>query len=202
MSRKLIDLTGQLFGLWLVLAMHPERLRYGRKTVHVLWLCRCCGCGTERLVTTSGLRSGDTTQCNECRLKQAGEQLRKRNTTHGLSKSRAFQCWANMLQRCLNPNHPRYSDYGGRGILPSEAYRYSFENWFADNGDPPDGLSINRIDNDAGYAFGNLEWTTPAAQLRNRRPQKRRGVGLGDPKILDSLAKLNAAMARAAGART
>lgn len=197
----LIDLTGQRFGRRTVLAMHPERLRYGRRTVHVLWLCRCEGCGTEGLVTSSGLRSGHTTQCNECRLKQAGEQLRKRNTTHGMSKTRAYWCWANMLQRCFNPNHPRYDNYGGRGILPSEDYRRDFKNFFADNGHPPPGLSIDRINNDRGYVRENLHWATPAEQVRNRRPPKKLRIKLGDPKILAGLKQYTARLARA-GERT
>lgn len=42
---------------------------------------------------------------------------------HGFSKSEDFEkyslyrCYINILARCRNENHPRYADYGGRGIL-------------------------------------------------------------------------------------
>jgi hypothetical protein len=178
MRGRRIDLTGRRFGRWLVTAAYPERKCYGKRTVHILWLCRC-DCGTEHLVTTSGLRSGHTTQCERCRREQNRELLRRRNTTHGLSKSRAFQCWANMLQRCLNPNHPRFDDYGGRGVGPTDDW-LRFENFFADRGDPPPGLSLDRIDNDGPYSASNTQWATASQQMRNRRKHKTRRARLED----------------------
>jgi hypothetical protein len=191
----ILDLTGRRFGRWTVLALHPQRARYGRKTVHVLWLCRC-DCGTDRLVTTSGLHSGHTTQCERCRREQAGELLRRRNTTHGLSKSRAFQCWANMLQRCLNPNHPKYADYGGRGVGPTDNW-LRFENFYADMGDPPPGKSLDRINVDGNYEKANCKWSTAREQILNRRPPKKRKARRAD---LAQIQKFAASLTRAASA--
>ena len=196
MRGRRIDLTGGRFGRWLVVAIHPARKRYGRKTVHVLWLCRC-DCGEQHLVTTSGLRSGHTAQCGRCRREQLREQQRKSRTKHGHARkgkvTRAYTCWANMRQRCGNPRHPRYHDYGGRGIDYCEPW-HGFEHWFADNGDPPDGLSFHRIDNDDCYRPGNTEWAPPSVQRANQRPRKKRRAKLEDIKAYaDALARARSA---------
>jgi hypothetical protein len=77
-----------------------------------------------------------------------------------------------MKQRCLNPRNASYPDYGGRGIGIYEDW-LSFENFFANMLDPPDGLSINRVDNDRGYEPGNCQRATPTEQVANRRRQRR-----------------------------
>jgi hypothetical protein len=102
-----------------------------------------------------------------------------------------------MLQRCLNPNHPRFDDYGGRGIGPTEDW-LRFENFFADRGDPPPGLSLDRVDNDGPYSASNTHWATHSEQMRNRRPRKNR-IKPGDPKILAGLKQYVESLARAAG---
>lgn len=65
-----------------------------------------------------------------------------------------------MIQRCGNPNNSRYKDYGGRGIQVCEAW-HDFKNFFADMGLRPDGLSIDRKDNDGNYEPDNCRWSTP-----------------------------------------
>lgn len=74
-----------------------------------------------------------------------------------------------MIQRCGNPNNSRYKDYGGRGIQVCEAW-HDFKNFFADMGLRPDGLSIDRKDNDGNYEPDNCRWSTPREQRNNSRP--------------------------------
>lgn len=89
--------------------------------------------------------------------------------------------WANLIQRCTDPNHPRFHRYGGRGITVDDRYlgEGGFENFLADVGQrpsDPDGWkspraywSIDRIDNDRGYEPGNLRWASPSQQAYNRQ---------------------------------
>jgi len=78
-----------------------------------------------------------------------------------------------MLQRCFDANSKAYCWYGGRGITVCKRW-LKFENFYADMGDPPPGLSIDRINNDGNYEPGNCRWSTRAEQVRNRRPPKRK----------------------------
>lgn len=77
-----------------------------------------------------------------------------------------------MLQRCRNPRNRRFKDYGGRGITVCERW-LSFDNFLADMGEPPLGLTIERRDNDKGYEPGNCYWATYKVQANNQRRSKR-----------------------------
>jgi hypothetical protein len=96
------------------------------------------------------------------------------NLKHGHNRrgkrSKEYTAWIHMKQRCLNPNHKRFSDYGGRGINVCERWVDSFDNFLSDMGYAPSKKhTLERLENDKGYEPNNCAWVTNAEQQHNTR---------------------------------
>ena len=76
-----------------------------------------------------------------------------------------------MMSRCTNQAHPRWADWGGRGITVCESWR-DFASFLADMGERPAGTTLDRIDNDGDYVPTNCRWATAVEQNRNKRSTK------------------------------
>jgi hypothetical protein len=93
---------------------------------------------------------------------------------HGYKGTKIYRTYHNIKQRCNNPKHPRYNDYGNRGITMCEEWLNnitSFINWAIENG-YNESLSIDRIDNNKGYSPDNCRCVSYAVQSINKSLRK------------------------------
>lgn len=116
---------------------------------------------------------GFTRQCKICLRKIAARQARKnphRNKrawkSSGMSYSQEYMIYQMAKQRCTNPKSQRWYTHGARGI---KFLFKSFEEFYAELGPKPKGLSLERVDNDGNYEPGNVMWANRSAQQKNKR---------------------------------
>lgn len=156
---KPLDIAGQRFGRLVAQRLHD--VRNGKRR----WSCRC-DCGRDVIATQTNLRFAHTTSC--------GCLASERRTKHGRSRSATYRSWQMMWQRVKgNGSVADFERYTLRGITVCDRWA-SFENFFADMGERPDGTSLDRIDNDRGYEPDNCRWATRKEQSNNTRPRRPR----------------------------
>lgn len=151
----------QPFGRWKVVKS------VGLRGHNHYWQCRC-ECGTVREISTDSLVSGKSQSCG-C----LAQELRRQKARHGNARTgkvtREYRIWNAMHRRCSNPRHKHWHRYGGRGITVCCRWtgKNGFSNFLADMGKVPDGLTLERLNNDKGYAPSNCVWATRKQQGRN-----------------------------------
>ena len=157
------DLTGKVYHNLSVLSYAGK----DKKSYKIYWVS--CSCGSiPKLIYGSSLNQG-TKSCGCHRDKYVAEDL----ITHGLTKDPWYQIANHQQQRMTNPKNPEYHNYGGRGLTFGEGmetiedrilfYREKFGSKL------PEGLEVDRIDNDLGYAKDNVRLVSKSKNNLNRR---------------------------------
>jgi hypothetical protein len=156
-------------------AINLENMRFGRLLVikrvpsapgRIAWLCKC-DCGNEHTTTSGALSSERTKSCGCLRAEKMAENRRSGGRLrHGMSNSPEHKVWMGMNERCINPNSKFFFRYGGRGITICDRWRV-FENFYADMGQRPVGMTLDRENNDGNYEPSNCRWATQVEQMNN-----------------------------------
>ena len=168
-----LDLTGQTFG-----RLKPIKVDH-IKNNRTYWLCKC-DCGNEVVIVIQNLRNGHTKSCGCIRMEKSSERMIR----HGIYRTRFYNIWKGMKQRCNNKNSPHYVWYGGRGITVCDRW-YKFENFKEDmyqsylahvEGFGEKNTTIERIDVNGNYEPNNCKWATIEEQANNTKSNHFIGV--------------------------
>ena len=143
---------------------------YDKKSKKSFWKC-LCDCGNIKICRGDVLKSGKNKTCG-CYLRKEAHQ--KRMITHNKSNSSEYNSWCGMKNRCNSPTCFEYHNYGGRGITVCKEWNTSFETFYADMGNKPEGkYSLERIDVNGNYCKENCKWATDKEQNNNLRDNVR-----------------------------
>lgn len=153
------DRVGQVYGRLTIDSVYREGKRSYAECI--------CSCGNKLISRIDALQSGATVSCG-CYMKERVSEI---HSTHKLSDSRTYKIWEGMKRRCDNVNSDSYESYGGRGIKYDTRWSV-FENFVGDMGEVPEGMSLDRVDNDGNYCKENCRWVSDTIQARNRGKRK------------------------------
>jgi hypothetical protein len=192
---NLVDVRGQKFGAWTVCMADPVRNENGQTawlcrcdcgTERVVvsqplrsGLTKSCGCLMGDFVSKSKTKHGHSANVTRRAPKAVSEQAAINKKLLKEEKRRSFEArtayrqsatykrWMSMRKRVRDKTPDVFKHYGAKGITVCERWN-NFENFLADMGECPEGLTLDRIDPNKSYGPDNCRWATWSMQVRQR----------------------------------
>lgn len=153
---------GEKFGRLTIVGVEKRGARY-----RLLYFCDCGNAGSAQ---ANHVRGGKIQSCG-CLMRESRSYKTNKFKTHGHTNSKVYRTWQTMRKRCSRPGYKYYSEIG---VKVCARWDKSFENFYADMGEPPTkDHSIDRINPFGNYEPSNCRWATRSEQQRNRRCNKR-----------------------------
>lgn len=148
-------------------SMHLSRVdRHGDPFYERPAKCKVPGCNSK-------YKSNGYCKKHYSRWARHGDPMYTEKERHGMHKTKEYNSWAAMIQRCTNKNTNEYKNYGGRGITVCDRWKKSFIDFYKDMGEKPfPHAQIDRINNDGNYEPNNCRWVSPKTNNRNKRNTK------------------------------
>lgn len=123
-----------------------------------------CDCGNTLEADLAWVRHLNTRSCGCFRKEVTSAKNYKHGQAERSNASGSYRSWQAMHQRVLvNPDY-----IGKRFICERWSGEYGFINFYADMGDRPEGMTLDRINNQGHYEPGNCRWATHYEQVHNR----------------------------------
>lgn len=123
-------------------------------------------CGHSGVLTPSRAAKAKTGLCNYC------SNRLPTTMSHGLTGTPTYVSWCNMRRRCYSESNNRYENYGALGIEVCDEWNPlnggSFEKFYEDMGECPEGFSLERKDLLKGYNKNNCIWADDITQANNK----------------------------------
>lgn len=146
--------SGRIIGDYKILNIYSGKKRSAD------FLCLDCGCVFKKTIANGEPR-------NPCQCKFDKGANRKHGESPHKTRTKEYNAWRSMRQRCNSPANSHYNRYGGRGIRVCERWN-DYENFIKDMGRCEDGLSLDRINPNGNYEPENCRWANKRDQSINR----------------------------------